>query len=79
MPDVVTNTIKKAGDWRNWLRGLLGGAIGGGANAITLCVADPQNYNIYEGFTKLWHVTVFSALVSAALFLKNHPLPDKDE
>lgn len=61
--------------WRTWLRGLIGAIIGGGANAITVMVVEPKSFNLEAGWPALWHFTLISALVSAALFLKQSPVP----
>lgn len=66
-------------DWRNWARGLVGALIGGGANAITVMVVDPSNFNLSStGWKKLAGFTAISSLVSAALYLKQHPVPDHE-
>ncbi len=73
-------TIKmRATDWRTWVRGVVGGAIGGGANAITNVLVRPDVFNLEAGWTDLWHSAAISALVGAALYLKNHPTPEDNE
>jgi hypothetical protein len=66
-------------DWRNWARGLVGAIIGGGANAVTAMVVEPKSFNFAEGWTSLWHFTLVSAIVSAALYLKQKPIPEGHE
>lgn len=58
-----------------WLKGLLSAIIGGAANAVTLVIVDPQNFNLYEGKTQLGMICIIQGLVSAALYLKQSPLP----
>jgi len=58
-----------------WLKGLLSAAIGGAANAITVMVVDPVQFNLAEGATKLLTVAGVGALLSAAMYLKSSPLP----
>lgn len=64
---------------RTWLRGMIGASIGGAANAVTLMVIKPEDFNFTTGWTDLWHFALISAVVSAALYLKEHPLPDEDK
>lgn len=59
----------------NWINGLIGAAIGGGATAITLMITNPLQYNIEDGLERTITVAGVQALVSAALFLKTHPTP----
>lgn len=62
-------------DIKTWLKGLLSAAIGGAANAITVMVIDPMQFNVTDGLHKLLVVAGVSALVSAAMYLKSSPLP----
>lgn len=64
--------------WKHWFHGLCGAIIGGGANAITVMVVDPAAFNFQTGLEKLITFTVVSAIVSAALYLKQSPLPDEN-
>jgi hypothetical protein len=63
-----------------WTRGLIGGAISGGANGVSVMIADPANFNFTTagGAQKLLFVMGISAAVGAALYLKQHPLPGDD-
>lgn len=61
---------------KTWLHSLVAAAIGGGANAITVVIVDPVNFNFSNGLGKVLSVAAVSALVSVALFLKQSPLPD---
>jgi len=62
-------------DYRIWLRGLVAAAIGGGANAVTAMIVDPATFNIATGMTEVGQMAAVSAAVSAALYLKQSPLP----
>jgi hypothetical protein len=75
----LTRSIKRAFSWRLWLRGLIGAIVGAGANAITLMITDPNSYNIFatEDLMKLKQFCVGSALISAALYIKSHPITNK--
>lgn len=67
---------------RRWIRGVLGAAINSAANAITIVVVDPVDFNPFHpeaGWTRLLTVMAVSALFGAGLFLKQHPLPDEEE
>lgn len=65
-------------DVKLWAKGLLSAVIGGCANAIVLAIADPNTFNLGEGLGKLSTVTITSAIVSAAMYLKQSPLPGSD-
>lgn len=71
--------IKKITDWRTWLRGLAAAAIGGAANAVTLLVVDPTSFNFDSGFDRLWKVSAVSAILNAAFYLKQSPIPTRLE
>lgn len=58
-----------------WLKGLLSAIIGAAANSITLMIADPTTFNLSTGLGKVGTVALTSAIVSAALYLKQSPLP----
>ena len=65
------------GTWRQWLNGIIGGFIGGASNAITLIIVDPEKFSPMQvgGWKHLGVVVLVSGIVSAALYLKNHPVP----
>jgi hypothetical protein len=63
----------------NWVKGLLAAGIGGAANAITLQIVDPADFNFGAGLGKLISVAGASALVAVALYLKQSPLPNGKE
>ena len=62
-------------DYRLWVRGLVAAAIGGAANSVAVVIVDPTNFNIAEGLSNLATVAGVSAAVSAAMYLKQSPLP----
>lgn len=61
---------------RLYLRGAFGAAINGLANSVVVALADPQTFNIYDGWEKLLVVTAISAVLGFFLYIKEHPLPD---
>lgn len=63
----------------NWLKGLLAAFIGGSANAVTVMVIDPTAFNLNEQWRKTASAALVSGLVSAALYLKQSPLPNCEE
>ena len=65
-------------NWQNWLRGLFSAIIGGAANSITVMIVEPASFNFEEGLGKLGMVALISAIVAAAMFLKQSPLPAKE-
>ena len=71
----------KATTVRKWIRGLIGGAIGGAASGVAAFIADAREFNLASsgGVQKLLFVVGVSAGVGAALYLKQHPLPEDEE
>ena len=63
-------------NWQNWLKGLLSAVIGGISNSVVLMIADPKTFNLQDGLKNLGTVAVTSAIVSAAMYLKQSPLPN---
>lgn len=63
------------GSVRQWLHGLVGTVIGGAANSVGIIIVDPTDFNLTTGWRKLASFALISALISAALFLKQSPLP----
>jgi hypothetical protein len=57
-----------------WLKGLIGGVIGGVANTIILMIADPITFNVNE-LPKLGKVGLISAILNAAFYLAKAPVP----
>lgn len=64
---------------RVWLEGLVAALVGGGANAVTVIVVDPLAFNLGEGLGKLLQVVAVGAIVAAAAFLKQSPIPAEKE
>jgi hypothetical protein len=73
--NMIQNTVARAHTWGFWIDGLIGAAIGGAANAVTIMLVKPDSFNFNTGFPDLWHFTLISSLVSAALWVKQNP-PD---
>ncbi len=72
----MTASMRRAFSWRLWLRGLIGAVVGAAANAVTLMIVDPATYNVFaEGNArKLAEFCAGSALISAGLYIKTHPI-----
>ncbi|OGP82231.1 MAG: hypothetical protein A2Z08_07990 [Deltaproteobacteria bacterium RBG_16_54_11] len=64
---------------KNWLKGFLSAVIGAAANGVTVMIVDPVGFNLAEGFTKVMAVALVSAIVAAAMYLKQSPLPNGGE
>lgn len=65
---------------QKWARGLLGAAINSAASAITVVIVDPVKFNpLAGGAAELATVAAVAGLFGAALYLKQHPLPDVEE
>lgn len=62
---------------KKWIKGFVGAVIGGAANSITVMIVDPLAFNLQEGAGKLGTVAIVSMIVSAALYLKQSPLPEE--
>lgn len=62
-----------------WAKGLIAAIIGGVSNTIVLMIADPLNFNLGEGIDKLVTVAATSAIVAAAMYLKQSPIPTEVE
>lgn len=69
-----------SGNLKAWLHGLVAAFISGGANGITVMIVDPTQFNLFQGgAAKLGMVMLVGAIVGAALFLKQSPLPPERE
>lgn len=64
-------------NWQTWLYGLGSALIGGAANSIVAAVVAPESFNFNEGLSKLVTMAVAGAIMSAAAYLKQSPLPPK--
>lgn len=60
----------------HWLKGLFAAIIGGAANSITLIIVSPTEFNLQAGLKNLITVGATSAILGAAMYLKQSPLPD---
>jgi hypothetical protein len=59
-----------------WLYGLASAAIGAAANGVTATIVAPESFNFTgPGLAKLGTLCGVSALVAAAMYLKQSPLP----
>ncbi|MGH9406350.1 MAG: hypothetical protein ACRD3D_11015 [Terriglobia bacterium] len=65
------------GDWRVWLKGLFAAIVSSAANSISALVADPRHFSpgVTGGLRNLGIVALVSAIVGAALYLKQSPVP----
>lgn len=63
-------------NWKLWLKGLISAIIGAFCNSIVLMIADPQTFNLSTGANKVLTVAIVSAIVAAAMYLKQSPLPN---
>jgi high-affinity Fe2+/Pb2+ permease len=59
------------------LKGLVAAAIGGAANSVSVMIVDPTTFNLQEGLEKVLTVAAVSAVVSAAMYLRQSPLPEE--
>jgi hypothetical protein len=66
------------GGWKLWLKGLLAAVVSSASNTIAVMVSDPGHFNPAQvgGLKRLGAVIGVSALVGAALYLKQSPLPN---
>ncbi|MGH9377174.1 MAG: hypothetical protein ACRD1I_00110 [Terriglobia bacterium] len=64
-------------NWKLWFKGLIAAVISSAANSISVLVADPQHFNpgAAGGIRNLGIVALVSAIVGAALYLKQSPVP----
>lgn len=66
-------------NWKLWARGIVAACIASIANSVTVIVVDPVTFNLFQGGAKkLGMVAIVSALLGAALYLKEHPDPWQD-
>ena len=64
-------------NWQPWLHGLGSAFIGGGASAVSAMVIAPERFNLAEGFESMMQMWAVSGIISAALYLKQSPLPPR--
>lgn len=61
-------------NWKPWLHGLGAAVIGGAASTITVMIIDPTTFNVHQ-LGKVAAVAGVSAILNAAAYLKQSPLP----
>jgi hypothetical protein len=61
--------------FKQWLKGLASAVIGAAANGVTLVIVAPESFNLADGLPKLLTVMAVSAILAAAMYLKQSPLP----
>lgn len=62
-------------DWNNWFYGLVATAVNGFFSGVVLVIADPAEFNIYDGREKLIMTSLVMGVWGAANYLKSNPLP----
>jgi len=62
-----------------WIKGLISAIIAGVANTVVLMIIDPLTFNLGEGFNLLLKAAAATAIVSAAAYLKQSPIPSEGE
>lgn len=62
-------------NWKPWLHGLISAFIGGGASTVSAMVIAPDRFNLGDGFENMMQLWAASGITSAALYLKQSPLP----
>jgi hypothetical protein len=64
-------------NWKVWLHGLISAVIGGAAAAVTTMIVAPDQFNLFDPTARqrLLAVILVSAILSAAAYLKQSPLP----
>lgn len=64
------------GDWKIWIHGLVAAIISAAASGVTLVIVDPSAFNFSgSGLQHLGTVCGVQALIAAAAYLKQSPLP----
>ncbi|MDE3178917.1 MAG: hypothetical protein KGM47_10110 [Acidobacteriota bacterium] len=63
--------------WQVWLKGLAAAVISSAANSVSVLLADPSHFSpgAAGGFRNLGIIALISAIVGAALYLKQSPVP----
>lgn len=72
--------MNKLKDWRAWRMALLGAFIGGMANVGSQMLLESQTYNLETtaGAIAIVKGAIASGLISALLWMKQHPRPEAD-
>ena len=60
---------------RQWVRGLVAAVVNGFASGVVLIVADPLDFNLHDGLSKLLTTSAVLGLLGAANYLKQSPVP----
>ena len=58
-----------------WLKGLFSAIISGAASSVAVLIVDPATFNFGEGIGKVGLIALISAIVGAANYLKQSPIP----
>lgn len=62
--------------WQVWLKGLAAAIVSSAANTVSVLIADPMHFNPgVAGWRNLGVVALVSAIVGAAMYLKQSPVP----
>ena len=64
-------------DWSKWFKGLAAAVVGGCCNTVVAMIVDPVAFN-FQDLPKLGKVVLLSGLISAALYLKQSPVPPEE-
>lgn len=63
-------------NWEVWLKGLIAAIVSSAANTVSVLIADPSHFSPgVAGWKNLGVVALVSAIVGAALYLKQSPVP----
>lgn len=79
MTAATIKKVRKYTDWRTWIRGLAAATVGGVANAVTMIIVDPEQFNLHAGWPSLWRAAVVSGILNAAFYLKEYKIPPRVE
>ena len=60
---------------KSWSYGLASAVIGGAANTIAAVIVAPETFNLNAGLNKLVSMAGIGAVLAAANYLKQSPLP----
>ena len=61
--------------FKKWLIGLVSVCISSAAGMIPVLILDPKTFNLSTGLSNLGKVCLVTAMIHAALYLKQSPLP----
>lgn len=62
-------------NWQHWLKGLIAAIVNGFASGVVLIVAVPDKFNLEQGFPLLLKTSAVFAILGAANYLKQSPVP----